>query len=151
MHPRDWNFYICSQLHSMFFNVFLDVGVYCIGYKYFQRKKFIKLVAVIVSSLQKLNQFYIIETSVIYYWSGELILSAIQMWLPPQLYRCCSFGCRYTWGGQWSCSVVFGILRLKPTTTVVMGWTMVSSILVYFVYCLWRMCHVFFCKAILLY
>jgi hypothetical protein len=93
-----------------------------------------------VDFLWKLSQFYITETLVIYYWSGELILSPIRMWLPPQPYKWCSFGCRYTLGGRWSCSVVFGILRLKPIVTVVNG--LDNGVLSFGIYCIWLVTYV---------
>jgi len=125
------------------FKCFLIVGVYCISYRCFQRQKCIKLIVVIVSVRLKRKKLVLCENSVslislrsryVLYWDGELILSLIWMWPAPQLYRCCSFGCRYIRGGGWSSGVVSGVLRLKLTATVVMCWTMGF---LFCIFCIW--------------
>jgi hypothetical protein len=98
-----------------------------------------------VGSLWKLRRYYTTETLIIYCWGGELILSPIQMWIPPQPYIWSCFGCRYTWDRRWSSSIVLGVLRLKPDATIVMCWTMGVHSFVHFVYSLWHVCYLFFC------
>jgi hypothetical protein len=74
------------------------------------------------------------------YWDGKFILLPIQMWLPPQPYRCYSFGCKYTWGGWRSSSSVFGILQLKPDAIVVMCRTI--SVHSFCIFCIWLLTYV---------
>jgi hypothetical protein len=84
----------------------------------------------------------LLKSRYVLYWDSELILSPIRMYLPQQPYRCYSFGCRYTWGGWRFSSIIHRVLWSKPTTTVVMCWTVVSSLFVHFVYgyFIWTTC-----------
>jgi hypothetical protein len=70
-------------------------------------------------SMRKLSEFYTTETSVLYCWGCELIHSPIWMWLTPQSYIWCSFGCRFSGCRGQPHSIVLEILQLKLTATVV--------------------------------
>jgi hypothetical protein len=128
------------------FKCFLIVSVYCISYRCFQRQKFIKLVVFIVYVDQKeklvlcenLVSLISLRSWYVLCWDDGLIIPFVWMRLTSQPCRCCSFGCRYTWGRRRSNCVVFEILRLKPTATVVMGWTMCPL----FCYVLYMACDV---------
>lgn len=98
-----------------------------------------------VDYLRKLSGFYTTDTLVIYCCGGEIVLSLIRMLIPIQPYRWSCFGCRYTWDGRWSNSIVLGLLRLKPDATVVMCWIMGVHFFVHLVYGLWHVCHLLFC------
>jgi hypothetical protein len=123
------------------FKYFLIVSVQYISYGGFQIKIY-KLVAVIVYARLKSKSWFIAKTHLvqyhwglgIMYWDGELIISPIRMWQPPQLYRWCPFDYRYTWLKGGPRGYVFGILRLKHSATVVLSWTIKFTLLGYFVY-----------------
>jgi hypothetical protein len=66
------------------------------------------------------SESYTTEISVIYYWGCELILSPVRMWLTLQPYRLWCFDCRFSGSNGWRCSIVIGILWLKPDVTVIM-------------------------------
>jgi hypothetical protein len=74
----------------------------------------------------KTSEYYTTETSVIYCWGDELILSHVRMWLTPQLYRYWCFGCRFSKCRGWPHYFVFGVLRLRHITGVIAVWTWTS-------------------------
>jgi hypothetical protein len=63
---------------------------------------------------------------------------------PPQPCRfwCCD--CRYSWARWWPSGFIFGVLRLKPTTTIVMCWTTESSVFWKFLYMAYNACVTYF-------
>jgi hypothetical protein len=118
------------------FKFFLIVGVRYISYGSFQTKVY-KLVAVIVyerlkrkvGSLWKLSWFNIIEVSVL---CTDEVNSSFHLYgcgKPPQPYRWCPFGCRYSGRSWWGCRRAFGILWPKLATMVVIEGLWVSSVL----------------------
>jgi len=99
-----------------------------------------------VGSLQKLSEFYTTETSVIYCWGGELILSPMWTWLTPQLCKHWCFDCRFYGYRRWSLCLVCGMLWLEQFTTVRCHGLVGSPHFVCFVYGSCPMWHLYFVK-----
>jgi len=80
-----------------------------------------------VGSLRKLSKYYKAEASILCTEAANSYFHLCGCGYHPQPCRWSLFGSRYTWGGWRPRSTVFGILWLKPNTTVVMYWTMGCS------------------------
>jgi hypothetical protein len=117
------------------FKCFLIFGVRYISYQGFQTK-FYKFVAVIVyASLKRKSwfiaktQFNITEVSVLYTKTMNLLFHLYGCDKPPQPYRWCSFGCKYSGCSWWCCKCALGILWSKLAVTVVIVGPWASPVL----------------------
>jgi len=116
----------------------------------FQTKVY-KLVAVIVYARLKMKSWFFAKTQwIVYLWGLSVFIYAKTVGSlfhlygcgkPPQPYRWCFFGCRYSGCSWWCCRSVLEILWLKLTALVVSGGPRVVHCLIGSVYGLCHLCH----------